>query len=102
MYGMSRVGHGSCSGARDGDSGDDPFGRVAAGGELTHREFAANAALLVGAGFETTVNLIGNGIVLLLEHPQQLALLHADPGLWPAAVEEILRFESPEPGIRMQ
>ncbi len=77
------------------DSGDHPFGRVAAGGELTHREFAANAALLVGAGFETTVNLIGNGIVLLLEHPQQLALLREDPGLWPAAVEEILRFESP-------
>jgi cytochrome P450 len=81
--------------ARDGDSGDDPFGRVAAGGELTHREFAANAALLVGAGFETTVNLIGNGIVLLLEHPEQLALLRADPGRWPTAVEEILRFESP-------
>ena len=81
--------------ARDGDPGDDPFGRVAAGGELTHREFAANAALLVGAGFETTVNLIGNGIVLLLEHPQQLGLLRDDPGLWPAAVEEILRFESP-------
>ncbi len=81
--------------ARDGDPGDDPLGRAAAGGELTHREFAANAALLVGAGFETTVNLIGNGIVLLLEHPEQLALLRADPGLWPAAVEEILRFESP-------
>lgn len=81
--------------ARAGDSGDDPFGRVAAGGELTHREFAANAALLVGAGFETTVNLIGNGIVLLLGHPQQLALLREDPGLWPAAIEEILRFESP-------
>jgi cytochrome P450 len=81
--------------ARDGDSRDDPFGRVAAGGELTHREFAANAALLVGAGFETTVNLIGNGIVLLLEHRRQLALLRDDPGLWPAAVEEILRFESP-------
>jgi cytochrome P450 len=81
--------------ARAADSGDDPFGRVAAGGELTHREFAANAALLVGAGFETTVNLIGNGIVLLLNHPQQLALLRDDPGLWPAAIEEILRFESP-------
>ncbi|WP_370495902.1 cytochrome P450 [Mycobacterium sp. pR1184] len=81
--------------ARAGDARDDPFGRVAAGGELTHREFAANAALLVGAGFETTVNLIGNGIVLLLQHPHQLALLRDDPGLWPAAVEEILRFESP-------
>jgi len=51
--------------------------------------------LLVGAGFETTVNLIGNGIVLLLEHPQQLLQLRDNPGLWPAAVEEILRFESP-------
>lgn len=81
--------------ARAGDAGDDPFGRVAAGDELTHREFAANAALLVGAGFETTVNLIGNGIVLLLNHPDQLELLRNDPGLWPAAVEEILRFESP-------
>jgi cytochrome P450 len=81
--------------ARDGDSRHDPLGRVAAGGELTHREFAANAALLVGAGFETTVNLIGSGIVLLLEHPEQLALLRDDPGLWPAAVEEILRFETP-------
>ena len=81
--------------ARDGDPGDDPFSRLAASGDLTHREFAANAALLVGAGFETTANLIGNGIVLLLEHPQQLALLRDDPGLWPSAVEEILRFESP-------
>ncbi len=81
--------------ARAGDARDDPFGRVAAGGELTHREFAANAALLVGAGFETTVNLIGNGIVLLPQHPRQLALLRDDPSLWPAAVEEMLRFESP-------
>lgn len=81
--------------ARSGPPGDDPFGRVAAGDELTHREFAANAALLVGAGFETTVNLIGNGIVLLRNHPEQLALLRDDPGRWPAAVEEILRFESP-------
>ncbi|HEX7825470.1 MAG TPA: cytochrome P450, partial [Mycobacterium sp.] len=38
---------------------DNPFGRMATGDELTHRELAANAALLVGAGFETTVNLIG-------------------------------------------
>ena len=80
---------------RNGDSGDNPFSRLAVSGDLTHREFAANAALLVGAGFETTVNLIGNGIVLLLEHPQQLAQLRHNPGLWPAAVEEILRFESP-------
>jgi cytochrome P450 len=80
---------------RNGDPGDNPFSRLAVSRDLTHREFAANAALLVGAGFETTVNLIGNGIVRLLEHPQQLAQLRDNPALWPAAIEEILRFDSP-------
>ncbi|WP_165827912.1 cytochrome P450 [Mycobacterium colombiense] len=74
---------------------DNPFGRMAADGSLTDRELTANAALIVGAGFETTVNLIGNGIVLLLEHLDQLALLHDNPDLWPNAVEEILRLASP-------
>ncbi|MCA2266284.1 cytochrome [Mycobacterium marseillense] len=74
---------------------DNPFGRMAADGSLTDRELTANAALIVGAGFETTVNLIGNGIVLLLQHPEQLALLHDNPDLWPSAVEEILRLASP-------
>jgi cytochrome P450 len=80
---------------RAGERSDNPFSRMATGDELTHRELAANAALLVGAGFETTVNLIGNGIVLLLRHPEQLALLRDDPDLWDGAVEEILRFDSP-------
>jgi cytochrome P450 len=80
---------------RRGDPDDTPFSRLAAGDALSHRELAANAALLIGAGFETTVNLIGNGIVLLLEHPQQLARLRENPDLWPNAVEEILRFHSP-------
>lgn len=75
--------------------GDTPFHRLAASGDMTYRELAANASLLLGAGFETTVNLIGNGIALLREHPEQLQLLRDDPGLWPAAVEEILRFRSP-------
>lgn len=74
---------------------DNPFGRMAADGSLTDRELTANAALIIGAGFETTVNLIGNGIVLLLQHPDQLALLHHNPDLWPGAVEEILRLASP-------
>jgi cytochrome P450 len=74
---------------------DNPFSRMAADGSLTDRELTANAALIVGAGFETTVNLIGNGIVLLLQHPAQLARLHEDPDLWPSAVEEILRLASP-------
>jgi cytochrome P450 len=77
------------------ESGDTPFSHLALGGALTYRELAANAGLLIGAGFETTVNLIGNGIVLLLQHPDQLVRLREDADLWPAAVEEILRFDSP-------
>jgi cytochrome P450 len=64
-------------------------------GGLSDRELKSNAALLVGAGVETTVNLIGNGITALLEHPDQLALLRDDPDLWPSAIEEILRYDSP-------
>ncbi|WP_225726025.1 MULTISPECIES: cytochrome P450 [unclassified Nocardia] len=63
--------------------------------ELGRRELSANSSLLLGAGFETTVNLIGNGIVHLLAHPEQLALLRDEPDRWPNAVEEILRYESP-------
>lgn len=81
--------------ARAEGPGENPFSRLAADGTLTDREFTANAALLIGAGFETTVNLIGNGIVLLLQHPEQLARLREEPDLWPAAVEEILRIDSP-------
>jgi cytochrome P450 len=77
------------------ETGDHPFSRLAAHGTLTNHEFTANAALLIGAGFETTVNLIGNGINLLLQHPEQLARLRNDPELWPSAVEEILRIDSP-------
>ncbi|MGH3675982.1 MAG: cytochrome P450 [Mycobacterium sp.] len=77
------------------EPGDNPFSRLAADGTLSDRELTANAALIIGAGFETTVNLIGNGIVLLLQHPEQLALLRDDPDLWPAAIEEILRIDSP-------
>jgi cytochrome P450 len=80
---------------RAGSADDNPFSKLSADGSLTDHELSANAALLIGAGFETTVNLIGNGIVQLLAHPEQLARLREDPDLWPAAVEEILRFESP-------
>jgi cytochrome P450 len=80
---------------REGSPGDTPFTRMAADKTLTDRELYANAALLVGAGFETTVNLIGNGIVTLLDHPEQLAHLRKNPDLWPGAVEEILRIDSP-------
>jgi len=80
---------------RAGEPADHPFSRLAADGSLTDHEFTANAALLIGAGFETTVNLIGNGVVALLENRDQLERLRADPELWPSAVEEILRFDSP-------
>jgi cytochrome P450 len=74
---------------------DTPFSKLALDGSLSGRELSSNAALLIGAGVETTVNLIGNGIAALLAHPEQLALLRDDPDLWPSAVEEILRYDSP-------
>ena len=80
---------------RAGEPGYNPFTRMAADGTLTDRELTTNAAMLIGASFVTTLNLIGNGIVVLLQHPEQLARLRDDPGLWPAAIEEILRIDSP-------
>jgi hypothetical protein len=65
------------------------------GEHLSEDELAATAMLLLGAGFETTVNLIGNGTVQLLAHPEQLERLQAEPSLWPNAVEEVLRYDSP-------
>ncbi|MGF7238945.1 MAG: cytochrome P450 [Frankia sp.] len=62
---------------------------------LTESEVLALCAVLLVAGLETTVNLIGGGILALVRHPDQLALLRADPGVVPAAVEEMLRYESP-------
>jgi len=62
---------------------------------LDDAELKATAGLVLAAGFETTVNLLGNGIALLLEHPDQLQRLREDPGLWPNAVDEILRVDPP-------
>ncbi|QUR69765.1 cytochrome P450 [Mycobacterium spongiae] len=64
-------------------------------GRLDDRELQATAGLVLAAGFETTVNLLGNGIRMLLDAPQHLATLRARPELWPNAVEEILRLDSP-------
>lgn len=75
------------------EPGDDILSSLVGKGELSTYELCASATLLMGAGFETTVNLISKGIVLLLEHPDQLARLRAEPDLWPGAVEEILRFD---------
>jgi cytochrome P450 len=62
---------------------------------LSSDELVSTAFLLIVAGYETTVNLIGNGVLALLRNPSQLAALRADPSLLPSAVEEFLRFESP-------
>ena len=59
------------------------------------RYTVATLILLFAAGFETTTNLIGNGLLCLLRNPDQFACLRAEPGLVPSAVEEMLRFESP-------
>jgi cytochrome P450 len=64
-------------------------------GELTLDELSSIAMLLLAAGFETTVNLLGNGAVLLMRHPDQLELLRAQPQRWTGAVDEILRYDSP-------
>ncbi|WP_433758210.1 cytochrome P450 [Nocardia sp. CA-135398] len=77
------------------EPGDDVLSMLVTGGELTRREQMANAALLLDAGFLTTVNMLGNGIVLLTSHPDQLEILAAQPELWPRAVEEILRYDGP-------
>ncbi|MCV7006935.1 cytochrome P450 [Mycobacterium gordonae] len=62
---------------------------------LDDTELQAVAGLVLVAGFETTVNLLGNGIRMLLDHPDQLEKLRERPELWPNAVEEILRLDSP-------
>lgn len=62
---------------------------------LSERELQATAGLVLAAGFETTVNLLGNGIRMLLDTPGHLEALSARPELWPTAVEEILRLDSP-------
>ena len=53
------------------------------------------AALLLAAGFETTTGLLSNGLVALLAHPGQAARLRTEAGLAAAAVEELLRYDSP-------
>ena len=66
-----------------------------AGDALNTQEIVTMCALLLAAGNVTTTDLIGNGVLALLQHPEQLRLLHDDPSLIKQAVEEILRFDSP-------
>jgi len=71
--------------ARDGDE------------QLTEQELLSTIFQLVIAGHDTTSSLIGNGVVALLTHPEQLARLRADPALMANAVEELIRYDAPVP-----
>ena len=79
--------------------GDDMLSEIVRASEdgdtLSPGETTAMAFLLLVAGHETTVNLIGNGMLALLRHPDQLARLRENPDLVPGAVEEFLRYDGP-------
>ena len=85
--------------ARRADPRDDlatALARAEVDGErLTDEEIVSNLNVLVGAGFETTVLMIAGGVNALLDHPDQLAELRAQPELVKQATEELLRFEAP-------
>ena len=65
------------------------------GQKLSEDEIVSMVFLIIAAGYQTTVHLITNGVIALLQHPDQLAKLRANPDLIDSAVEEILRFTSP-------
>jgi cytochrome P450 len=80
--------------------GDDLLSQLVAvrdddGGALSDAELISTSGLVLAAGFETTVNLIGNGVGLLAQHPEQRAALVAGDAAWTTAVDEVLRFDPP-------
>jgi cytochrome P450 len=72
------------------------------GDKLSEAEVINTCRLLLAAGNLTTTDLIGNGTVALLRNAEQLARLRSEPTLWPAAVEEVLRYESPVTAVSRQ
>jgi cytochrome P450 len=83
---------------RRADPQDDIISQLIAaeeeGDKLTHDELLVSLRLILIAGNETTTNLIGNGLLALLKHPEQLELLRREPELMESAVEELLRYDS--------
>src|SRR5690606_18480114 len=69
------------------------------GQRLSREDVLAFCILLLVAGNETTTNLIGNGLVALLDHPDAMSALREDPGRIPDGVEEMLRYDSPVQGL---
>jgi cytochrome P450 len=90
---------GALIGHRRRDPGDELLSALIAaadhGRRLSEDEILANVTFLMTAGHETATNMLSNGVVTLLRHPDQLERLRRDRSLIPSAVEEILRFESP-------
>jgi cytochrome P450 len=87
------------SALRRGDLRDDLLSRLIAaeeaGDRLSHEELAETCVLLLIAGHETTMNLLGNGLVALLAAPGEVERLRREPGLAESAVEEMLRYDAP-------
>lgn len=85
--------------ARRSEPGDDLVSALVAvedgGDTLSEQELSSMVSLLIVAGHETTVSLIGNATVALLTHPEQRALIERDPSLLPCAVEELIRYDGP-------
>ncbi len=75
--------------------GESILSDVIRNSDLTEVELKMLAALLFGAGFITTTHVLGKAVIALVEHRDQLAALRANPGGWPNAVEEILRYDTP-------
>ncbi len=84
---------------RRADPGDDLLSAMIAAadeaGRLSEDEIFSNATFLMTAGHETATNMLSNGVLTLIRHPDQFARLRRDRALIPSAAEEILRFESP-------
>ncbi|MGQ0742736.1 MAG: cytochrome P450 [Acidimicrobiales bacterium] len=95
--GAGSSGPSGSSGGAHTDRSTPPSGPAGTNGadRLSRAELLTTITLLFVAGFETTMNMVGNGMLALLRHPDQLARLQADPGLLRTGVEELARYDSP-------